>query len=286
MKESAKTIVSLIVLIRLNGAAKGSKTMKKVELQAHRGVESEYPQNTMASFRAAAEQGYERIELDPRVTKDGQFVVLHDRRINSTARNPDGSRIGKELLISELTYAEALEYDFGMWFSPEFCGEKLPLFRDVLDFAAEKDISLKIDNKMFEMKPEERYAFYGLIHASGAHVVISCITEAHADEVNVRLPEAEVSFDGLYDADTLKRLNAVFGRERLTVWIPIDRRMAEWAPIDWFASPEKAAAILPYAKLGIWAIADVESFHRACRLYHPDAAETSGNVKPSDAEKS
>ena len=260
--------------------------MKKVELQAHRGVESEYPQNTMVSFRAAAEQGYERIELDPRVTKDGQFVVLHDRKINSTARNPDGSPIGKELLISDLTYAEALEYDFGIWFSPEFRGEKLPLFRDVLTLAAEKGVSLKIDNKLFEMKPEERYAFYGLVRATGADVVISCVTEAHADEVNALLPEAEVSFDGLCDNEMLKRLNAVFGRDRLTVWVPIERRMAEWAPTDWFASPEKAAAILPFAKLGIWAIGSVDSFHEACRLYHPDAAETSGNIKPSDAMES
>ncbi len=259
--------------------------MKKVELQAHRGVECEYPQNTMVSFRAAAEQGYGRIELDPRITKDGQFVVLHDKKINSTARMPNGSLIEKELLISDLTYAEASEYDYGIRFSPEFRGERLPLFRDVLSFAAEKGISLKIDNKLFEMKPEERYDFYGLIRETGARVVISCITEEHADEVKARLPEGEVSFDGLCDPDTLKRLNAVFGRDRLTVWLPIDRKRAEWAPIGWFATPEKAAAILPYAKLGIWAIADVESFHRACRLYHPDAAETSGEVKPSDIEE-
>ena len=49
-----------------------------VRLQAHKGVECEYPENTMPSFRAAVEQGYEMIELDVRATKDDRFVLLHD----------------------------------------------------------------------------------------------------------------------------------------------------------------------------------------------------------------
>ena len=280
MKKKRKDNQGGSLLSEMNGTE-----IKKVELQAHRGVECEYPQNTMASFRAAVEQGYERIELDLRVTKDGQIAVLHDKKINSTARNPDGSRIEKVLFLSDLTYEEALEYDFGIGFGEKFRGEKIPLFRDVLALAAKSGVSLKVDNKLFEMTKEERLSVYGLIRPSGASVVISCITEEHAAEVKEYMPDAAVSFDGLYDVDALKRLNAVFGRERLTVWVPVDRKMAEWAPIGWFVSPEKAAAIRPYAKLGIWAISDAESFHHACRLYHPDAAETSGNIKPSDVEE-
>ena len=46
--------------------------------QAHRGVQKEYPENTMASIRAAKEQGYDIIEIDPAVTKDGVLVLMHD----------------------------------------------------------------------------------------------------------------------------------------------------------------------------------------------------------------
>ena len=60
-------------------------------LDAHRGVYSEYPENTMPAFKAAAEQGYEVIELDPAVTKDGVIVFVHDSTINRTGRRQDGS---------------------------------------------------------------------------------------------------------------------------------------------------------------------------------------------------
>ena len=42
-----------------------------IKLQAHRGVSSEYPENTLAAFRASVEQGYDIIECDPKYTKDG-----------------------------------------------------------------------------------------------------------------------------------------------------------------------------------------------------------------------
>ena len=32
--------------------------MKDIRLQAHRGVSSEYPEDTIAAFRAAIEEGY------------------------------------------------------------------------------------------------------------------------------------------------------------------------------------------------------------------------------------
>ncbi len=53
--------------------------------QAHRGVQKEYPENTMAAIRAAKEQGYDIIEIDPAVTKDGVIVLMHDDTINRRA---------------------------------------------------------------------------------------------------------------------------------------------------------------------------------------------------------
>ena len=35
------------------------------KLQAHRGVSTDAPENTMAAFRMAVEQGYDIIEFDP-----------------------------------------------------------------------------------------------------------------------------------------------------------------------------------------------------------------------------
>jgi len=55
-----------------------TQSKKNIYVAAHRGWCSEYPENTMASFRAAVEIGVDQIELDVRMTKDGELVVIHD----------------------------------------------------------------------------------------------------------------------------------------------------------------------------------------------------------------
>ena len=112
---------------------------KRPILQAHKGVDSEYPENTMSAFEAAVLQGYGYIELDPNYTSDNKIVVLHDRTINRTARNNDGTTVEQEINISDITYDKALEFDFGLSFSPRFKGEKLPLLEQVLSLAKEND---------------------------------------------------------------------------------------------------------------------------------------------------
>ena len=100
--------------------------MDKCQLQAHRGVSTDCPENTMAAFRAAVEQGYDIIELDPKFTADNRCVILHDRTLNRTGRLPDGSQLSEPVAIASLTYEEARGYDVGLWFGEEFRGERCP----------------------------------------------------------------------------------------------------------------------------------------------------------------
>ena len=88
---------------------------------AHRGlhnIENGIPENTMAAFRAAKEQGF-GIELDLQLTADGQVVVFHDLNLKRMC--------GVDIQISELTYDELAGY--------RLCGtdEHIPLFSDVLE---------------------------------------------------------------------------------------------------------------------------------------------------------
>ena len=103
--------------------------------QAHRGVSSEYPENTLPAFDAASRQGYQIIELDPLFTADGECVVFHDRTLNRTCRNPDGSEIDGTLYVQELTLDELQSYDAGIFMGEQFRGTRVPLLRDVLDLA-------------------------------------------------------------------------------------------------------------------------------------------------------
>ena len=53
---------------------------------AHRGLSAKAPENTLASFeRAANVSGVDMIELDVRLTKDEEVIVLHDRTLQRTS---------------------------------------------------------------------------------------------------------------------------------------------------------------------------------------------------------
>lgn len=60
-----------------------------VKYVAHRGYSYRYPENTEASFRAAADLGFYGIETDIRKTKDGYYVCNH----NDTVKYADGSTL-------------------------------------------------------------------------------------------------------------------------------------------------------------------------------------------------
>lgn len=51
---------------------------------AHRGDSVHHPENTLAAFAAAAEAGADLVELDVRLTSDGEAVVLHDPDLSRT----------------------------------------------------------------------------------------------------------------------------------------------------------------------------------------------------------
>lgn len=50
----------------------------------HRGLSARFPENTLASFRAALEAGAGGLELDVRVTRDGHPIVMHDATVDRT----------------------------------------------------------------------------------------------------------------------------------------------------------------------------------------------------------
>jgi glycerophosphoryl diester phosphodiesterase len=49
---------------------------------AHRGFSGRYPENTLASVRAALELGVDLVEIDVQETRDGELIVFHDYRLN------------------------------------------------------------------------------------------------------------------------------------------------------------------------------------------------------------
>jgi glycerophosphoryl diester phosphodiesterase len=50
----------------------------------HRGFSKQFPENSVAALDAARRMGAPAVEFDVRLTADGRFVVMHDRKLDRT----------------------------------------------------------------------------------------------------------------------------------------------------------------------------------------------------------
>lgn len=75
----------------------------------HRGASTLAPENTLAAFARAFEDGADGIELDVRLARDGVPVVIHDADLRRTA--------GLNTLVAGLTSTQLHEIDVGSWFN-------------------------------------------------------------------------------------------------------------------------------------------------------------------------
>jgi glycerophosphoryl diester phosphodiesterase len=56
----------------------------RVLVAAHRGDWRNFPENSLSAIRSAVEMGCDIIEIDVRPTRDGRFVVIHDKTLKRT----------------------------------------------------------------------------------------------------------------------------------------------------------------------------------------------------------
>lgn len=69
---------------------------------AHRGLSSKAPENSLPAFELAGIYGFDAVECDVRVTKDGQIVIMHDASLLRMC--------GVDKKISDLTLQELRQY--------------------------------------------------------------------------------------------------------------------------------------------------------------------------------
>ena len=123
-----------------------------IYVAAHRGLCARYPENTMESFRAALECGVDQIELDVRITKDGEAVIVHDETVDRTS---NGS--GK---VCDMTLEELRALDFGIKKDPSFAGAKAPTFREFMDLVKDHPtMTVDVELKEYPTPGREQIAF-------------------------------------------------------------------------------------------------------------------------------
>jgi glycerophosphoryl diester phosphodiesterase len=100
----------------------------------HRGASALAPENTIAAFSRAMQDGADGIEFDVRLSRDQVPVVIHDSTLKRTGLI--------DTVVSEMTAAELQAIDVGSWFADKqtqtprhsYKGERLPSLSRVLEF--------------------------------------------------------------------------------------------------------------------------------------------------------
>ncbi len=94
---------------------------------AHRGARNVAPENTLAAFERALTHGADGLELDIRLCKTNDWIVLHDAKLNRTT---NGRGYARTKGLDELRHLNA-----GGWFGARFAKEKVPTLNEALELA-------------------------------------------------------------------------------------------------------------------------------------------------------
>ncbi len=99
---------------------------------AHRGASAYAPENTLEAFRLAYRQGADGIELDAKLSADGEVVVIHDAGVERTT---DGNGRVASLELSQLRSLNA-----GISHPNEFNNVHIPTLSEVFEAVGQNGI--------------------------------------------------------------------------------------------------------------------------------------------------
>ncbi len=97
--------------------------LRKPFVVAHRGASALEPENTISAVRKAIELGFDMIEVDIRLSKDGEVVLMHDSRVD---RVTDGKGEVRSLGLEEIRRLKVKGR------------EKVALLRDIMEITRGK----------------------------------------------------------------------------------------------------------------------------------------------------
>src|SRR5512143_3116201 len=170
----------------------------------HRGASADAPENTLAAFRLALEQGADGVELDVWRCATGEVVVVHDEDARRVA--------GVDLRVPDAPLAALRALDVGAWKGERFRGERIPLLSEVLEAlpGAVVDVELKSSGRDLRLAA----AAARVVAAAGAarRVIVSSFDWRLVVAFRLAAPEIPVGllFEG-----------AAAWRARLAVAVPL-----------------------------------------------------------------
>jgi len=155
---------------------------------AHRGANREFDENTLAAFSRAANLGADAIECDPKLTRDGVYVIMHDFTVDRTT---DGSGKVAEMTLSEIKSLRTKN------------GEEVPTLEEVLQLAQGRGLAVYLDMK--SAPPDGGEKLVALLDQYGLRdrVIVGTYQKQFTRELERRWPDLTTFVSWPYPALTL-----------------------------------------------------------------------------------
>lgn len=131
-------VIAIPLLYYFVQIALRTSPLTPAQVIAHRGGPAYAPENTLAAFQNAIDQGVDWLEFDVQMTKDGELIVIHDETVDRTT-NGTGA-------VADLTFEQIRSLDAGQ-------GEKVPTFKEVVELAKGSGVKILPETKSANLYP-------------------------------------------------------------------------------------------------------------------------------------
>lgn len=162
-------------------------SLSKPVIFAHRGASACAPENTLASFQLALNQHADAIELDAKLSSDGEIMVIHDQTVDRTT--------GCHGKVNRLCLSDLKKLDAGSSFSENYRGEKIPTLKEVFECVGKKLlINVELTNYASPLDDLPiKTAELVIAHGLQDWVIFSSFSPLNLYRMRRILPQAEVA---------------------------------------------------------------------------------------------
>lgn len=156
-----------------------NKQEKLPKIVAHRGGASLAEENSIKAIENAIQLGVDIIEIDIRITKDGQLVLMHDKSINRTT---NGKGYVKKMTLAEIKKQQLKN------------GDPIPTLEEVLNLVSSHNIKLLIEVKTGKNYDELLESLVNMINIKKMEeqVQIFSFNKSFCEDLKGRFPEFTV----------------------------------------------------------------------------------------------
>lgn len=204
------------------------KAKKYIVVIAHRGNHTDVPENTLEAYQRAIDCGADYVEVDVRMTKDKQIIVMHNATVDKMT---NGSGAIKDLGFDEIKKLRIKNQknDGKIYLIPSFkevlelCRGKIKIYLDFNDGDVEKAFNLIKKHEMQNdvavyINSEKLYDEWNKI-APELPLISSIPSKVSFEEIGNFLQIKKINIvDNVYESSTVKFLH----KRNIKVWLDVE----------------------------------------------------------------